>query len=306
MNAYSGDESYVFISYAHEDRAEAEKIIIALKRSMCRVWYDEGLTAGGYWNDDLAMHILNSACVLVLLSGNSVQSHYVRSELNFAISHEKDLIPIYLENCALPFGLELMIGHLQISDLYEETNEEKRVKALELLLPPSVFAAKKAPFYENGKYSFFLEKYKTPNPDPQCDTAADDFSITCKYEEGNEAKALKLFDLHAIPAYEIDYTVTQCKTVNDDYFVGEIHGITIFNVLAKCQLNYPLSGPDFDVLLIFALRIPADDTPSITLIDYQNMHIVASDELKGRPISKSPWACVFEGECKRKLYRQDL
>lgn len=45
MNEYSSDEPYVFISYSHEDWKSVEKIIITLKRDMCRIWYDYEMTA---------------------------------------------------------------------------------------------------------------------------------------------------------------------------------------------------------------------------------------------------------------------
>ena len=54
MNAYSGNEPFVFVSYSHLDNELAEKIITGLKQSMCRVWYDEGLSVGESWNDKLA------------------------------------------------------------------------------------------------------------------------------------------------------------------------------------------------------------------------------------------------------------
>ncbi|MCC8046690.1 MAG: toll/interleukin-1 receptor domain-containing protein [Clostridiales bacterium] len=47
MNAYTGTEPYVFLSYSHTDMEIAQEIIIGLKQKMCRIWYDEGLTPGG-------------------------------------------------------------------------------------------------------------------------------------------------------------------------------------------------------------------------------------------------------------------
>ena len=74
MNAYRGKEPYVFISYAHVDRDVVEKIIIGLKKNMCRVWYDEGLTPGESWNDDLAEHLKNAEIVIVNLTHASAVS----------------------------------------------------------------------------------------------------------------------------------------------------------------------------------------------------------------------------------------
>ena len=51
MNAYVGNEPFVFVSYAHSDKQIAESVINGLQRKMCRVFYDDGLTPGEPWND---------------------------------------------------------------------------------------------------------------------------------------------------------------------------------------------------------------------------------------------------------------
>lgn len=297
MNAYSGKEPYVFVSYCHLDKEKVEKIIIELKRKMCRVWYDEGLTLGESWNDDLALHLNNSDCVLALLTENSVKSRYVMAEINFAMAHDKKIIPIKMDNCTLPAGLELMLGQFQMGDTNNEDDIQKLIAGVLNVLPQTVFASKKIPFYEMNGYSFFLEKYNIPHSyKPK--TSIDGFSIICKdiHEQKKE-----LFDFQTIPAYDVQYEVTQCKEIKDDYFVGKIHGIVLFNILAKCELEYPLYGPDFDVLMIFALRIPESSAPTVKLIDYQYMHIIGLDE--GDKISNSAWSQEIEKTCQEKLYQ---
>lgn len=73
-------------------------------------------------------------------------------------------------------------------------------------------------------------------------------------------------------------------------------------MLANCCLNYPLSGPDFDLLLIFALRIPEDAYPTVRLIDFQYIHVTQSKSLEGKKIEESPWGAAIDAECRRKLY----
>lgn len=299
MNAYTGTEPYVFFSYAHADREVVEKIIIGLKQKMCRIWYDEGLTPGESWNDDLADHLKNSEIVVILLTKNSIGSRYVKAEINYAISKQIKILPVMLENVFLSSGLEMMLSNVQYAILYDENDINKQIAKLSSNLPGTVFATKKVPFFESKNYSFFLEKNKIPNPNSQYDTSSDCFSIVCKDVLGTEKI---FFKFKSIPAYDVEYTVTQCKTVNDDYFVGEIRGITVFNVLAGCCLNYPLSGPDFDLLLIFALRIPEDAFPTVRLIDYQYIHITQSKSLEGKKMDESPWGRAIDEECKRKLY----
>ena len=144
MNAYQGNNPYVFVSYSHKDNEKVLDLIKLLKRKMCRIWYDEGLTPGGSWNDDLANHISKCECVIIIITNNSIQSQYVKSELNYAISLNKRIYPVFLENVELPAGLAMMLGttqYIYINDLESETN--KLIDSL----PEIIFEAKKTPFY---------------------------------------------------------------------------------------------------------------------------------------------------------------
>lgn len=298
MNAYKGTEPYIFLSYAHADKEIVDKIIVGLKQDMCRVWYDEGLTPGESWNDDLAEHLKNAAVVVVVLTQSAIISQYVKAEINYAISKKIKLIPVFLEQIDLPAGLEMMLSSTQYLNLYNE-DINQQISGIISNLPGTVFATKKVPFCGDDKYSFYLKKRTIPNPNAQYDTSSDGFQILCRSTSGEERI---LFEFDPIPAYDIEYTVTQCKTVKDDYFVGEIRGINIVNILADCCLSYPLSGPNFDLLLIFAMREPEDSFPTIHLIDYQYIHVTQSKTLEKRTVGESPWGRAIDELCRRKLY----
>ena len=83
MLAYNGTEPYVFFSYSHADKELVEKIIIELRQRLCRVWFDEGLTPGESFNDELAERIINCECFVVALTKHSVLSNYVKAEINY-------------------------------------------------------------------------------------------------------------------------------------------------------------------------------------------------------------------------------
>ena len=44
--AYKGDDSYIFVSYAHADADEVYPEITWLKEAGINIWYDEGISAG--------------------------------------------------------------------------------------------------------------------------------------------------------------------------------------------------------------------------------------------------------------------
>lgn len=146
MTGIREGDPYVFLSYAHADwdgDQRIREIVAGLKRRGCRVWYDQNLTKGESWNDELAAAINSCTAVVVMLTRNSNTSEWVRRELTYASSHKKKIIPVLLEDFALSDGLDLMLGHLQFTDLSRiATPEEKAGKLADGIRDscPSVFA----------------------------------------------------------------------------------------------------------------------------------------------------------------------
>ena len=304
MNAYVGNEPYVFLSYSHFDKQIANIVIVGLKRKMCRVFYDEGLTPGKSWNDELAERVINCDCIVVLLTDHSASSKYVKTELNYAIAKDKTIISILFGNTQLPPGIEMMLSPYQFIfvDSAEDTNAlEKLVEKLMDILPANVFSTKKIPFLEAKGYSFFIEKYSVDNPNNE-NTSADCIRIISVSGE----ESLVLFEFEGTFAYDIVYSITQCKQINDDYFVGKIDSLYIINLLCDCDLKYPLYGPDFDCLMMLSLRIPDYGKPSMCLIDYQYIHINQLTVLEGKTVQNSPWSQFLHEKIEEKLYGRNI
>jgi hypothetical protein len=269
---------------------------------MCRVFYDEGLTPGESWNDELAEMVIKCNCVVVLLTTNSASSKYVRSELNYAIAKDKTIIPVLIGNTQLPPGIEMMLSPYQsiVVDSVEETNSlEILVEKLTNVLPINVFSSKKVPFLEVKGHSFYIEKYSVENPN-NTEISADCIRIICTTEE----ESIVLFEFEGTFAYDITYSITQCKQISDDYFVGKIDSIYIINLLSDCCISYPLYGPDFDCLMVLSLRIPDYGKPSMCLIDYQYIHINQLTVLEGKTVQNSPWSQFLNKEMEDKLYNK--
>lgn len=291
MNAYSGKDPFVFVSYAHADWQEVERIIASLKRRMCRVWYDDGLAPGEQWNDDLAEHIKACSCFIVLLSERSMASQYVRSEINYAISKGRKVIPVLLDRSEIPAGLEFSLGTTQFANAYDEDDPEKRVDRIAPFLPGEVFAPLLKPFLSAGGYGFYMEREDVANPYSAYDAVANHLRVFARTDEGDEAE---LFRFEPTPAYDADYVVTQCSEISDDYYVGRIQGSYVVHILGKFGLNYPLTGPDFDVLLLFVLRVPADGEPTMRLVDYQIVDLVQPTHYEGKKLSESAWGSTVK------------
>ncbi len=113
IEAYRGDEPYVFICYAHDDQAVVYPEITWLHEQGINVWYDEGISPGEEWSEELGQAIDGAERFLYFVSPRSVASRHCRNELNFAQNHNKAILSVYLEETELPSGVELVIGASQ-------------------------------------------------------------------------------------------------------------------------------------------------------------------------------------------------
>ena len=109
FQAYAGTEPYMFISYAHKD---AEIIFSEIKKfhdEGYNVWYDQGLTPGKEWDEEIAEALIASSLVILFVSENSIKSKNVRNEINLALNEDIDVVHIYLEETQLSPGLKLQL-----------------------------------------------------------------------------------------------------------------------------------------------------------------------------------------------------
>ena len=102
MNAYEGNEKYIFVSYAHKDSAEVLPILSTLQEHGCRIWCDEKLIVGENYNAAIARHLRDCDAVLFFLSENWMASKYCRNEAAAAIEQfDKKVALLYMESCTV-------------------------------------------------------------------------------------------------------------------------------------------------------------------------------------------------------------
>jgi TolB-like protein len=111
--AYRGDEPYIFVCYAHEDTAVVYPELQRLHDGGIRVYYDEGISPGHEWTQELADAIDGSSQFLYFVSPHSVASRHCRNEVQYALEQEKPVVSVYLEPTDLPGGLKLSLGSAQ-------------------------------------------------------------------------------------------------------------------------------------------------------------------------------------------------
>ena len=116
--SYKGAEPYVFVSYSHKDSEEVLKDISWMIGKGYRVWYDEGIEFGQDFPTELALAIKKCNQFIVYLSPNSIESKYVNREINYAITLDLNIYPIFLIKMDLSERLDFLLSTLQRLNRY--------------------------------------------------------------------------------------------------------------------------------------------------------------------------------------------
>ncbi|MBC7815097.1 MAG: TIR domain-containing protein [Burkholderiales bacterium] len=114
----------IFVSYAHDDAAH----VLAIQQSLDIhvVWFDQRLSVGQAWWDEIERQIAASHCFLLLLSPRSLQSEFCQKELAFALKLNKPIAPVMVELMDIPQQL----SHFQIIRVTDGFTPEATVKLL--------------------------------------------------------------------------------------------------------------------------------------------------------------------------------
>lgn len=110
---YEGKEPYIFISYSHRDEKKVYPVLEKLWKKGCRIWYDEGISAGSEWPEEIARHLKYAEVCILFLSEGYVASHNCRKETNYAMQLNKFIILVQLENVSLTPAMELMMANVE-------------------------------------------------------------------------------------------------------------------------------------------------------------------------------------------------
>lgn len=99
----------IFISYASEDRAQAQKLATALRVQGWDVWWDREIPLGKAFDEVIEKAIGQAKCVLVLWSSTSVGSEWVRNEASEG-KRRGILVPVFIEPIDAPLAFRLLNG----------------------------------------------------------------------------------------------------------------------------------------------------------------------------------------------------
>ena len=144
LRAYKGDKPYVFVCYSHKDTDNVLSDMTELNSKGINLWYDEGISAGSTWRAEIAAAITGAKQFIFFISENSLKSSHCLREVDYALSHEIEIIPVYLEECSLPAELDFVLNRVHALFRQEDSRYMEHLlgalqerKALDSLLPAS-------------------------------------------------------------------------------------------------------------------------------------------------------------------------
>lgn len=281
QKVYRGKDPYVFVSYSHCDKELVLSIINDLMLYACNIWYDTGIHSGEDWNDEIAEHLFRAECVLFMVTSNSIQSDYVKDELNFAKSKRKKIYPIFLENVTLPLSLELLLGRVQAIKFLDDDINESRFRLREKIknnLPRNVFQTISEPFYAGEHNLFYLENTSYVFPEGTCFAGEEHNSFEISIIDSNSGVKSSIYHYQARAAYDMSYSLNDVSFFDDPYFCDDDSSVLFLSLMLSFCGKYPVYWPDFDIVLTIAISRIKSNQPRVTLIDYKCVGIFSNKE----------------------------
>ena len=104
---------HVFLSYAHDDYDVASTLAQLFERQGLEVWWDREVVPGADIHATIDQQLRSASAVVVLWSGSSVSSPWVRGEAETGLLNNK-LIPIKIEDCNPPINFR----HINTPEIY--------------------------------------------------------------------------------------------------------------------------------------------------------------------------------------------
>jgi tetratricopeptide (TPR) repeat protein len=104
--------SEIFISYAREDRNQAERLARVFEQQKWSVWWDKVIPPGGKYADFIGAELQSARAVIVLWSNASVASDWVKDEAQEGANRHV-LVPALIDKVSPPYGFR----QLQTADL---------------------------------------------------------------------------------------------------------------------------------------------------------------------------------------------
>lgn len=128
---YSGQDDFIFVSYAHADKDKVYPILSMLQRNHCRVWYDEGIKGGANWRRLLATKIEACKSFFLFSSEAAAASPEVQIEIDIALDCPKPIVTIRLDDAQFERAYEAWLKKTQNVFVSHEDFEAKLIESVD-------------------------------------------------------------------------------------------------------------------------------------------------------------------------------
>jgi multiple sugar transport system substrate-binding protein len=119
-----------FLSYSRDNKDFALKLARELKAEGFYVWLDLlDIAAGSRWDVEVEKALEACEIFMIIMTPTAIASENVRDEIGYAIDTGKRILPVLLENCAVP----LRLRRFQYVDFTTKSFDEGVESAKELL-----------------------------------------------------------------------------------------------------------------------------------------------------------------------------
>ena len=133
LRAYDGDGAFVFASYAHKDAAEVSPLLRFLADEGINVWFDEGISPGNIWREELAEAIDRCGLLLYIVTPDSAGSRNCQRECGYALDANKQVLAVHLHPTSLPKGLALSLADEQAILAYQYSQADFNTRMIEAI-----------------------------------------------------------------------------------------------------------------------------------------------------------------------------
>lgn len=127
LPAYKGGDAYIFVCHSHADIPIVYADIARLQSEGVNVWYDEGIHAGRIWRAEVAKSIQGASRFLYFISGNSLASQHCAREIEYALSKDVPIVPVYLDDSDLTPELDLVLNRVHALHRDRDTRYEQHL-----------------------------------------------------------------------------------------------------------------------------------------------------------------------------------
>ena len=135
-----GGGPFMFVSYAHRDRAHIDPILNALAGDGVRLWIDSEIHVGEEWDTRLETQLTGCAGLIAFVSDDYAASKHCRRELKFADALDKPILASSFGTAPLSGGLGYIFASLQFVAGMDADVGAALIRAIRQQVPEAIAA----------------------------------------------------------------------------------------------------------------------------------------------------------------------